>query len=145
MNRDDNNKGDNNYVEINLPEEGFIYGDDGPEVAPVDFDKQEELKHNSDGLDFPNKSKAIQTNEMAEEGHVTVYEENENKKDNGPAPIQGNPYNLSFPNSEVPKNVTKIDTGAQKEELIKKKNLLQRIKDFFSKKDNDDNNKKRGL
>ena len=101
MNRDDNNKGDNNYVEINLPEEGFIYGDDGPEVAPVDFDKQEELKHNSDGLDFPNKSKAIQTNEMAEEGHVTVYEENENKKDNGPAPIQGNPYNLSFPNSEV--------------------------------------------
>ena len=43
MNRDDNNKDDNNYIEINLPEEGFIYGDDGPEVAPVDFDKQEEI------------------------------------------------------------------------------------------------------
>lgn len=46
---------DEKYIEVNIDDSGFIYGDNGPEVSSADFDRQEKRVEQSQGLDFPNK------------------------------------------------------------------------------------------
>lgn len=60
---DNDNK--NKFEEFNVEETGFVYGDNGPEVVPADFDKISEMQNNSQGLDFPN-NRIEQENRQAE-------------------------------------------------------------------------------
>lgn len=45
----------NEYKEYNVDESGFIYGDNGPEVVPADFNNNQKSAEQSQGLDFPNQ------------------------------------------------------------------------------------------
>ena len=55
----------NDFKEYNVDESGFIYGDNGPEVVPADFDNNQRKTEQVQDLDFPNQ-RIEQENRQAE-------------------------------------------------------------------------------